>query len=216
MATVVIGDNIGDDFAGTEDTYIYQASPTTNFGTDVRIYANKYGAADHGHSLLKFSGLSNVSGTVTDATLYIRWTAGNDVSQIIDFRRLLANWVEGESTWNIYSTGNNWPGSPGALTDGTDRSATISASLNVGALDQYYAFTHANLITDVNNFVNSVWSNYGWHIERNGSGGDSTWKAFDSSDAGDGDRPYLSVTYEAAGGLSIPVAMHQYKKLRET
>ena len=214
MPTVKIGDNTGDDYSGTIDTRIVSSAATTNYGSGSSFQVNKWGSGNWTHGLVSFTGLSNISPTVTVSAatvyLYLSSTAGTN-TQTMSFKRLLQNWVELQSTWNIYSTGNNW-GTAGA-TNVTDRSSTDSGGMSVdGTTGVYKSMSSAQLAQDVADFINGVYSNYGWHIERTDGSNDSTTRTFISKDGNNAQRPYLSVTYEAAGGgLSIPIAMYHYQ-----
>jgi hypothetical protein len=204
VTTVVIGDNTGDDFAGTIDTYLKEQTPTANNGTSQYLEVTKWNVGDHTHGLLGFPGLSNIpaSATVTAATLSLFLADSGAYTHTISLYRLLKNWVELEATWNIYSTGNSWD-TAGALAS-TDRSSTLSASASVdGTLDVYKNFTGAQLTTDVQNKVSGVNSNFGWHGERTDGGANSQFKKFRASDGADGERPKLSVTYTHVGVRAI-------------
>lgn len=202
MPTVTIGDQTGADFAGAEDCRIdfYQPNTSNNSG-ELEIVQN--GAAYPAKAPIKFSGLSNITGpvTVSSATLYLYLIQqGTFDTATITLRRLLRNWVDSQATWNIFSTGNSW-GTAGALGDGTDRVATASAqNTSVEGVGQYFAFTSAQLATDVQNIINGVNANYGWLLEMSS---DTNFKKFASDSYGTAaNRPYLSVTYEAASGAS--------------
>ena len=72
MSTALIGDNSTDDYAGTEDAMIASVNPTYNYGAGNTLFIYEE-TGDIIHSLLKFSGLSNISSpvTVSSASLYI-------------------------------------------------------------------------------------------------------------------------------------------------
>ena len=204
MTTTIIGDNSGNDFSGTIDTDIEWVNPTTNHGADSSFGINKYAAGNHTHALLAFTGLSNIDSgqDVSSATLAVYQESGSSgVSHDVNLYRLLRNWVEGETTWNIYSTGNNW-GTAGGL-NATDRSATLTAVLVLSvAMDEYKSISSAQLAADVEGFIDGTYSNYGWHLSRDGAGEDSKYKEMDSSEGTDGEMPYLTVVHAAGGKAS--------------
>lgn len=200
--TVTVGDNTGNTHSGTDDVKLRQPNPTTNFGSDTVWEVTKYAASDHTHSVIKFPGLSSITGpvTVTAATLYMRIAAvGGAVTYTVEARRVLRDWVEGQATWNVYSTGNSWT-TAGGLSDDNDRSSTISGSVSVSPSFIYFGLTGGQFITDVQNMINGVVPNYGWHLERIGTGEDGNYRIFRSSEGTDGQRPYLEITYTEAGG----------------
>jgi len=203
MTVTVIGDNTGDDYAGTEDTQvrIYSTVANTNYGTTTPLEITFWTSSDQNHSLLKFSGLSNISAsdTVSAATLaiYIS-TTSTPAGYYGDARRLLRNWVVSEATGNNYSTGNAWT-TVGGVSDGNDRSATIDGSIPLNTASAYASISDANLVTTVQNFVDGTWANYGWHLDADNAVYNYTAK-FISEEGSDGSRPYLSVTHAASGG----------------
>lgn len=211
MTVTVIGDNTGDDFSGTEDNYIWQSNPTLNQGTSNNL-AVRLQTADQINGLLSFSGLSNISpsSTVSSATVGIYKTQGVGTgTSTARFQRLLRNWNETQSTWNIWSTGNNWTTS-GGLSDGNDRSATTTCDLavDVTSADNYKTVSSAQLAADVEDFIDGTSSNYGWILEQIDN--TDSYITYRASDYTDGQRPYLSVTHAAAGGPTIPIIAYHH------
>ncbi len=203
MPTVTIGDNTADTFSGTDDTQIVETSPTFNDATSVDIEIAKYASGDHRHCLIKFGGLSNITGpvTVSSATLFLDFITGVGSAQTYEARRVLRNWVENQATWNIYSTGNSWT-TVGCLSDGNDRVGTASGSGSLGVTAGiYYSIT--GLAADVEGFINGTFSNFGWHISRQGTGNDfSTQHFYSSEETIDARRPYLQVIYSTGAGTT--------------
>ena len=145
MPTVTVGNRTADTYSGTEDARLWSNdNALMNFGGETLFAVAKYASTINLNSLIKFSGLSNITGpiTVTSATLYITKVAGDNVSQTFTLQRLLRNWVEGTQNgashtldtpnsccWNEYGDGNNFT-TPGGMSNGNDRSATITATGN--------------------------------------------------------------------------------------
>lgn len=206
MPTITITDNTTGSPTGTvgvDDTRIREQATTTNYGGSSSLEIAKWDAGDHTHGLIKFD-LSSVSGpvTVTSVTVGIYLQADGGGTHAFDLRRLLINWVEAEATWNIYATGQSWT-TVGGLSDGNDRVGTASGQITgVAATTQYYTVvqTSGGLVDDVQGWINGTFSNFGWHISRNGTGNDSTNKDFVSSDGTNGQRPYLTVVYTEGVG----------------
>jgi hypothetical protein len=201
MPTVVIGNNTGDDYSGTEDTMLRSAFPDDNYGSNIDFNVQRYASGNHVTSLVRFTGLSSISSrvSVSSASLYIFKNGGNSNNNTITARALLRNWSESVATWNVYSTGNSWA-TAGGLSDGTDRSSNVSATIISGDTGEYKTFSSAQLAADVEGCINGDASNYGWHFERTDGSNDSTYSEFSSSNNDDGQRPYLSVTYTESGG----------------
>ena len=203
MPTEVIGDNTGDDHTGVIDTRMVMeaGSDDTNFDSTYIEIAKWNAGSDEIDSVIAFTGLSNITSpvTVSAATLGIYRTEGSGTSQDFDFHRCLRNWVETQATWNDYATATAWT-SGGGRSDGNDRSATVSATLSSGTTNGYKTTSDAGLATVSEGWINATYSNYGLQGERNDGNGNSLYSRFTDSEGTDGQRPYLSVTYAAAGG----------------
>jgi hypothetical protein len=189
MPTVTIGNNTSNTYSGCEDNFIWSSLPTTNYGNnDVMSPGISAGRA----GLIKFSGLSNILpySSVSNAVLYLKIRYLPDTTNMIfTAHRVLQNWSETQSTWNIYSTGNNW-NTAGALGSNTDISSSTSFS-QLAAVDDYiyYSFTGVQFIVDVQGIVSGAYPNYGWRIAT------EDVAQFSSTQGTDGVRPYLAVTY---------------------
>lgn len=208
MTTTIISDNsTGADFSGTDDTFIKENSVGSTSDTLPTFQTYSWASGDRGHALLRFTGLSNITGpvTVSSATISL-WceNATNSTSQQIDMHDCLRNFVVAQSTWNEYSTGNSW-GTAGALNTSTDISATILANANVGATGSYYDFTSAGLATWVQNVINnSLSASAGIMMMRNADTAfDATSKEFGSKEGTDARRPKLTVVYSSGSGFCL-------------
>lgn len=208
MPTVRIGLNTGDTFSGVEETDFIQNTPTTNYLTNSVFGASKFNASNQNTSAIRFTGLSNITGpvTVSAATLWVNVNDGDQASISTDIRRLLRAWVGNQASWNNYSTGNAWT-TAGAMGDGTDREATVVATQTVnnigyGAQGTYQGFTSAGLASLVEGWINGTITNDGVHFEHTGTF-DGLYIRFKSSEAADGSRPYLELTYAAGGAPTI-------------
>lgn len=199
MAVSTFGNNTGQ-ISGTDDTKLRQLSATTNYdGTDA-FEATKYVAGDHTHGLIRFTGISAIpaSATITAVSLFVVKDGGFGADPYrIDMRRMIANWVVGQATWNELSTGVSW-NTAGALGAATDRVATSSANVPVfdsgDAVGTAYEFSGAGLVADVQAWVSGTATNNGWHLEATPTG-DEGFRVFATSENSDGSRPYLVVTY---------------------
>lgn len=203
MPTVTIGENSTNTHTGTIDTTLRQSEPTTNQdGESINgLQVVKYAASDHTHTVIAFTGLSNIpsTATVSAVTLYLYQhnsaQGSGPATHTLDVRRLLRNWVETQATWNVYSTGNSWT-TAGALSAGNDRVSTVSGGATVNMTNnEYKALTGSGMITDVQDWVSGAASNFGWHVERNGTGEDNGVRLYRRSEDTDGQRPYVEVTY---------------------
>lgn len=235
MPVITIGENTADDFAGIEDAQIKENAATNNYGGSSIIELTKYEASDHTNSLIKMTdaGLSNIPGgsTITSVSLLIYLTISNGGNDVHSIKRVLVDWEEGTQDganrqndtpdsccWNEYGSGNSWT-TAGCLSDGNDRSATVSATMTEGEFPptgQYYEFADAQMVADFQNWLDLIWSNYGYVIERTDGENDYHYKVYASSEGTDGQRPYLEIDYTegGGGGISMAVIMH-HKKMRQ-
>lgn len=226
MPTVIIGNNTGDDYSGTEDAMIRRNSSVNNFGGSTEFNIQKYNDSQHCNLLIRFTGLSNIpSGiTISSALLYLYRNYGNMVTNnIITSRRLLRNWGEGthdwaaatsgEASWDCYAYPNNWT-SAGALSSGNDISSLSGASITLTSGSGYFNNSNnAQFNSEIENICNGSYNNNGHLWTRTDGENDSTYNNFTSSEGTDGRRPYLSVTYtESGGGSSLPSIINNHRQ----
>jgi hypothetical protein len=191
MPTVTITDNTSGDFTGVEDAKITD-NDAVNYGSanNIEISGAEW------RTVIRFTGLSNIpsNATVTAVTLRLNFTYAETPATVVA-HRLLRNWVESEVTRDVYSTGNNWqiPNAKGEL----DRVATASGSFSYGTGLGWKEFSSSGLISDVQNWVDGTYQNNGWLLLCT----TSIYLVANSSEASDGTRPELVVTYTVGGGL---------------
>lgn len=210
MTIALIGDNTADDYSGTEDVYMRGSNPTFCYYEAGELLINLYNSAK-ASALIKFSGLSGISGpvTVSSAEIFLYQIEDTDGFSVDNnFYRLLRNWVETEATYNVYSTGNSWT-SGGAEGSGTDISATLTGAMTSDAdNNEYKSMSTAQLATDAEDFINGDESNYGWLMQGKTTGipgGSYVYKGYEDSEGTDGHRPYLYIDYTAGGGgVTVP------------
>jgi len=207
MPTVVIGDNTGDDFSGTDDNRLYLADATGNYGAS-NLSITWESATERLHTIIRFTGLSNLpsSATVSSAIMSL-YCYSNDGSGSLNgaAHRVLRDWVENESTWTISKTGNNWT-IAGALGSGTDIATIQSGNLVMATSTGAYHHTDddAQMIADIEDFVDGSLANDGHNIHRL-SGADGAYRSYTSSEGTDGQRPYLTVVYTTGAPPGINV-----------
>ena len=202
MTVTVIGDNTGDDYSGTEDTFLFEAAPNNTYGTFPYFYINNHAVGQHMVTLLAFPGMSNIpsSATVTNASifLYLGLPSGAG-DHTVWTKRILVFYNTFGSTWINRESPEVGPWTtPGALSDGNDRSASYFETIYNDTVE-YKTFTGSLLVSDVQSFVNLDYNNYGWHFERIGTPGTGGLRRFQSSVGVDGERPYITITYTNGG-----------------
>lgn len=209
MTTASFGNNTGNTYAGCEDAKIVSSAGVqdTNYGTHAQIEATKYGAGDHAHTIIRWTGLSGPGGgvTVSAVSVFLKVALGTGGSPTINLRQVLPSWAVGQVTWNNRSTGPDVPWTaPGCLSNGNDRSATVAASLVINGGAQVGNFQEfvggAGLIALFQGWMNGAIPNEGVHIERNDAGNDLEYLVFHSNESADGNRPYAVVTFTAGAG----------------
>jgi hypothetical protein len=174
----------------TNDTQIYQASPTSNYGAATTMIVGKWNGATRAYrSLIKFNLSSIPTGVQIDKanlTFYVTATdAGartHNVYKVYDNR----SWVELQATWNRYTTANLW------TTAGGDYNATLSTSTGVGVTG-YYSF---NVTNDVQIFADNQSKNQGWIIIDSNEATQNTRKTYTTSNSGTANRrPLLQINW---------------------
>ncbi len=206
QTTVTIGDNTGgsaNTFSGTIDARLHQQTPTTNEGGIGSIEASRFSAGDHNTLVIKFTGVSNITGPVNVSSARIRlWQSNNSGTDTISCYRALRAWVESEVTWNVYSSGNNW-GTAGALNSSTDYENTVLDTITTEtATDETYQDLDSAAIADlVEGWINGTITNDGIICHRTAGG--TTFHVFQSSEGTNGQRPILEVTYTAGGASGL-------------
>jgi hypothetical protein len=192
MPTETIGSNTTDTYGGSfYDSEMYQGSPTGNFQTASTIETSKFSSGEHRHLIITCD-LSVLPGgiTVSAARLRMQLQAASGANHTISVRQCLRTNDAAGLTWNQYSSGNNWT-TAGGLSDGNDRSSTVSSAPTIGTTTgTYLDFT--GLATLVQSALGGVLR---LHLERTDAADDSQYRVWHSSQASDGARPYLEVTY---------------------
>jgi len=205
MPTTVIGDNTGDDYSGTEDTQIQSANDTAG-GDGPSFEVTKYAVGVHISALVRFPGLSNIPSNAlfssTTFSLYLEDAVGVGPHTLTAYR-LLQPWVELYACWVSYNNVGGFWGTPGGLSDGVDRIATVSATASVSATPGYFVFSGAQLAIDAQGMCNGTYPNYGWIIERTDGLDDTTYRQFTARTGADGQRPKLTANW--ATGLNVMV-----------
>lgn len=186
------------DSDGHIDTYIDEANATTNNGSATNIGILDYSGSDEQRGLLKFD-MSDLpaSASITSAHLQV-YVELISVSATYGAYGLKRDWVEGEATWNIFSTGNNW---------GTAGAKNTSSDIDSAAQDTDTTGTSSGVwmqfdVTDwVQDIADSVRSNFGLLIARTTLPNDSHYCNLSSSEQTDGQRPELWIDYEEGSAI---------------
>lgn len=121
----------------TIDTYLYSAAPTVCNGAAAGLYVRPtVSAICRTLVSFDFSAVVPAGATITLATLSLYCSTSLSNRVITVYRLLRTDWVEAQTTWNIYKTGSNW-GTAGALGSGVDFTPTDAATANSVSVGQW-------------------------------------------------------------------------------
>jgi hypothetical protein len=111
-------------YVGTTDTYIRQASATTNYGTNTACHVDGDDGSGADKSCLIRWALTGIpsDAVVTSATITLRALDAGGTYQLYQLNR---TFNEGQATWNIAATGTPWA-TAGAL-GAADRGPTVGS-----------------------------------------------------------------------------------------
>lgn len=191
--------------ADIEDSIFDAQNPTVNYGTNTDLNVGEINSGTRvWRTIIQFD-LSDIpaGSVVNSATLSLR--AKSDASSNArTFRvyRVLRNWVVGEVTWNVYSSGNNW-GTAGCGNTTTDREATdigTRAFTATETLNEFKDFTlTASAVEEM--LPGGTFTNNGFLIKADTETDD--FYAFNSSNNGsEANNPKLVIDYTPpAGGM---------------
>lgn len=100
----------------------------------------------------------------------------------------------GDATWNAY-----YHSSPTWSNAGGDYSSTVSASTTVSqTVNTSYSWSHSNMVSDVQAWLSSPSTNYGWILVNDDESSQKTFRAFYSKEAeanSVGTGPILEIDY---------------------
>lgn len=220
------------------DTSIYQAPPNSSAGGAAGIFVGSNGMGSPRRGLIAFdiASVVPVGSTITSASLSMVHGAGSGGESVdVSLHRLTADWgegvagngsptiagggsgfaaAEGDATWSARFHSSTAP-VPWSSPEGAgDFVPQASGSATVGrALDTLYTWTSNDfLVSDVQNWLDSPASNFGWLLMSGAEGTASSVRVFYSSEAGvngagmpldQGWKPTLTVTFvpEPSGAL---------------
>ena len=175
------------------DTYIYDQSPESNYGTEATILLNnrtQNPTASRAvlRGLLRFD-LSAIPTEATVLSAALDFVQDNDNSGLVDIVEATDSWDETTATWDNSSAlfGSTSFGS--ADTGDTAGQAVLTIMLNANGLSQ------------VQNWVDAPADNYGFGITTTHNGnGDDNWLSLRSREhTTESDRPRLTVEYDGGG-----------------
>jgi hypothetical protein len=196
----------------SKDNTLYEFDPKEgdfSNGAGFHFFAGKTVMSELRRAVLAFDIAGSIppGSIITSVTLTMNMskTLGN-TARIVELHKLLADWGEGTS----HAPGEEGEGTPATPDDATwrhrffdpifwaiqggDFSATVSASQSVGPLG-YYTWNSAQMVADVQSWVNNPASNFGWLVLGDESALGSA-KRFDTRESAS--PPVLTIEYRSA------------------
>ena len=211
----------------SKDNTLYEdATGSLSNGAGTGMFVGRTNASDlirRGLVAFNIAGNIPATATITGVTLRMTVSQSTSGSREVQLRRALAEWGEGTSV----AGGGGGGGAPSTTGDATwihtffsssfwanaggDFSATVSASQTVGNFGDFTWGSTAQMVSDVQNWLNNPTSNHGWLVLGDETA-TRTAKRFDTREGTS--PPQLTVTYnptsvEELRGLPDRFVLHQ-------
>ena len=209
------------DLEPAADATLYEGDGTLANGAGSYFFVgrteNRNGGVER-RSVIAFDIAGSVpsGATITSAQLQVTMSRTVSGAQMIELRRITESWSEGPSdapneegagtatqigdvTWvhREFLTGDDWS------TVGGSFASTVSASQQISGNGNYVFASTAQLVADVQSWLDSPADNFGWALVMPSPAVGSA-KRFNSRENGDSSsRPKLTVTYQAADGAEL-------------
>ena len=195
----------------SKDNTLYEYDPAEgdhSNGAGFHFFAGENGEGEVRRGVLAFdiAGTIPPGSTITAVSLTLNMSMTPAGPETVELHKLLADWGEGTSHAPM-GEGDGAPATPNDATwrhrffdtifwtaQGGDFSATVSASQMVGGVGQY-TWSSAQMVVDVQGWLDNPASNFGWLLLGNESVAGST-KRFDTRESAS--PPVLTIQYVRA------------------
>ena len=195
----------------SKDNTLYEYDPAEgdhSNGAGFHFFAGENGEGEVRRGVLAFdiAGTIPPGSTITAVSLTLNMSMTPAGPETVELHKLLADWGEGTSHAPM-GEGDGAPATPNDATwrhrffdtifwtaQGGDFSATVSASQMVGGVGQY-TWSSAQMVADVQGWLDNPASNFGWLLLGNESVAGST-KRFDTRESAS--PPVLTIQYVRA------------------
>lgn len=196
----------------SKDNTLYEFDPKegdNSNGAGFYFFAGETVMSELRRGVLAFDVAGSIppGSIITSVTLTMNMSRTHgDTARIVELHKLLADWGEGTS----HAQGEEGDGAPAMPNDATwrhrffdtifwsmqggDFSAIVSASQSVGPVGQY-TWSSAQMVADVQSWVNDPASNFGWLVLGDESAAGTT-KRFDTRESAS--PPVLTIQYLSA------------------
>ena len=200
----------------SKDNTLYEFDPDDgdhSNGAGFHFFAGETAMSELRRGVLAFDIAGSIppGSIITSVTLSMNMSRTiSETPRIVELHKLLADWGEGTS----HAPGEEGDGAPATTNDATwrhrffdtifwamqggDFSPTVSASQSVGPLGQY-TWSSAQMVADVQSWVNNPAGNFGWLVLGDESAAGTT-KRFDTRESAS--PPVLTIEYRS--GQSAP------------
>jgi spore coat protein A len=203
--------------ASQDNTMFSEAGDTNNDlsnGAGFYLFAGATKDSEPGNLVLRRALLAfdiaaavPAGSVVNSATLTLYMSRTRTQNETVDLHKVLADWGEGtsdadgeEGTGTTATTGDAtwshrfWSTTPWT-TPGGDFDAAVSGSATVGGQNGFYSWTSAQMASDVQAWLDTPASNFGWVVIGN-EVGSRVVKRFESRDTNDTNRrPELEIDF---------------------
>jgi FtsP/CotA-like multicopper oxidase with cupredoxin domain len=205
----------------TKDNTLYEyvaADGDRSNGAGTRFFAGRTDQARLRRGVVAFNVAGSVpaGSTITSVSLSMSMSRTNlNTARTIELHKLLADWGEGTSN----ASGNEGEGANATTNDATwrhrffnttlwtaqggDFSGTVSASQSVGAVGTYTWASTAQMVADVQSWLNNPSTNFGWLVKGDETT-NTTAKRFESRESGN--PPALTINYTPTSSTPTPTA----------
>jgi hypothetical protein len=192
----------------SKDNTLYEYDPAEgdhSNGAGFHLFAGENGMGELRRGVVAFdvAGTIPAGSTITAVSLTMNMSMTPAGAETVELHKLLADWGEGTSHAGM-GEGDGAPATPNDATwrhrffdtlfwtaQGGDFSVTVSASQSVGGTGQY-TWSSAQMVVDVQSWVNDPASDFGWLLLGNETT-IATTKRFDTRESAS--PPVLTITF---------------------
>jgi hypothetical protein len=196
------------------DTTLWQTDPNSNLGgyTDFATGTTRNLQRSRGLLLFNIAGAVPLGATINSVTLTLTVVkvpnslGGGPVSSTFELHRVLQSWGEGDNTGRRGTAANaneaTWnnrfaPATPWSIAGAAaplDYAAAVSGTRAITGLGAYTFASTANMVGDVQNWLNDPANNFGWLLASQSEGTAKTARRFATREAASG-RPTLVIDF---------------------
>jgi len=204
----------------SKDNTLYEyfaADGDRSNGAGTRFFAGRTDQGRLRRGVVAFNvGSIPAGSTITSVSLSMSMSRTNvNTARTVELHKLLADWGQGTSN----ASGNEGEGAAATTNDATwrhrffnttlwtaqggDFSGTVSASQSIGAVGTYTWASTAQMVADVQSWLNNPSTNFGWLVKGDETT-NTTAKRFESSESGS--PPALTINYTPPSSTPTPTA----------